>query len=654
MTNRIIGRIVTINHNNIIAELSSNVGNYVSIYDGIRFIGEIGSYVAIDDINRRIIAEIIAVDEKNEMAFERLNKAGSHRYLRINLIGEISNSAFTFGVTKMPPIFSEIKIISESDLQLMLDITDGEEVVGEGSTRLKVLTVGTSVMFPDYNVKVKLDEFFGFHFAVFGNTGSGKSNTIAQIIQTIFSKTNLSARGAKFIVFDSNGEYKSAFENINQVNSDISTKFLSTTGNVGERIEIPVWALSVDDWAILLRATEKTQVPIISRALEIIRIFDSDISTEETNKVKNHIIASVIKDILSSSDNPTTQNAKILLALSKFKTENLSLDTVIATNKNADINQIATPDTLAISKAVGLSFAKMYAPVSLMEYCDNFIIPNINELLSNKPVIPYSLERFAEAIEFAVLYEGSVSSARIYEYTATLVTRLKHLVESEQGSFFAKTDFLTIEKYIESILGDNQLLNIDISSLDDTATEVMTKVFSKMLFDYMRSLTPRNSMPVNLILEEAHRFVRTDMDYGVLGYNIFERIAKEGRKYGLLMGISSQRPSELSKTVVSQCSNFIIHKIQNPDDILYISRMVPYISQGIIDRITYLRRGHALVFGTAINLPTLTMFEKASPTPNSGNSNIVEKWYATNVFHISTQESLQIAQTLEKQSISPK
>lgn len=166
-----------------------------------------------------------------------------------------------------------------------------------------------------------------------------------------------------------------------------------------------------------------------------------------------------------------------------------------------------------------------------------------------------------------------------------------------------------------------------ISNLDDTATEVVTKVFSKMLFDYLRALSPRNSMPINLILEEAHRFVRSDMDYGVLGYNIFERIAKEGRKFGLLMGISSQRPSELSKTVVSQCNNFIIHKIQNPDDIQYISRMVPYMNQGMVDRITYLRRGYALVFGTAINLPTLTAFEKASPSPNSGNSNIVEKWY---------------------------
>lgn len=547
MNDRIIGRIVTISHNNIIAELSNDVGNYVSIYDGIRFVGEIGSYVAIDDINRRIIAEITAVDEKNEMASERLNKAGSRRYLRISLIGEISNNIFTFGVTKMPPIFSEIKIISESDLQLMLDITDSEEIADGGGTKLKVLPIGTSVMFPDYEVKVKLNEFFGFHFAVFGNTGSGKSNTIARMIQTIFSKTNLSARGAKFIVFDSNGEYKSAFERIYSKNAEINVKFLNTSGNTHEKIEIPVWALSVDDWAVLLHASEKTQVPIISRALEIIRIFDTEGETEISKTIKNHVVASVIKDVLSSSENPTTQNSRILLALSKFGTNEISLNAEIDTNQTADINknnsgQNTTPARLTISSAISLSFGKMYAPFSLMEYCNQFIQSNINELLEDKPIVPYSLKRFSDAVEFAILYEGSINSARIYEYTSPLVTRLKHLTESEQGSFFAKTDFNSIEDYIKNIIGDNQLLNIDISSLDDTATEVITKVFSKMLFDYIRLLPARNSMPINLILEEAHRFVRTDMDYGVLGYNIFERIAKEGRKYGLLMGISITTP----------------------------------------------------------------------------------------------------------------
>ena len=631
MNNRVIGRIISINHNNVTAELTQNLGSYITLYDGIRFVGEIGSYVAIDDLNRRIIAEIISVDEKNEMAAEKLNKAESRRYLKINLLGEISNSIFNFGVTKMPPVFSEIKIISESDLRLMLDINENDITDDSGKTKLTVLPIGSSVMFPEYQVKVKLNEFFGFHFAVFGNTGSGKSNTIANIIQRIFSKKDYSARGAKFIVFDSNGEYEAAFKSVNEINSQINARFLSTSYDAENRLTIPVWALSVDDWAILLHASEKTQVPIISRALDMIKVFDSPADDDTAKKVRNHIVASVIKDVLSSSENPTTQNAKILMILNKFHTEEIKLETVIPANREADVNNAggrnATPVQLSIATALSLAYAKMYAPVSLMEYCDGFILSNINDLIENKPTVPYSLKRFTEAVEFAVLYEGSISSSRIYEYTSTLVTRLKHLSESEQGSFFDKTEFTTIEDYIKSIIGESQLLNIDISSLDDTATEVVTKVFCKMLFDYMRSLKPRNAMPVNLILEEAHRFVRSDMDYGVLGYNIFERIAKEGRKFGLLMGISSQRPSELSKTVVSQCSNFIIHKIQNPDDIQYVSRMVPYVNQGIVDRITYLRRGHALVFGTAINLPTLTAFDKANPTPNSGNSNIVEKWY---------------------------
>lgn len=236
---RVIGRIITISHNNIVAEVFSNLGNYVNVYDGIRFVGEIGSYVGIDDINRRIIAEIIAADEKNDMSFERLNKANSRRYLRLNLIGEISNSIFNFGVTKMPPIFSEIKLVSEIDLQTMLDTKDEFEEVGDGITKLKSLTLGSSVIFPDYKVKVKMNDFFGFHFAVFGNTGAGKSNTIAKMIQSIFAKKDYSAYGAKFVIFDSNGEYKDAFNNF--PNEEISAKFLTTSSaDEDEKIVIPV------------------------------------------------------------------------------------------------------------------------------------------------------------------------------------------------------------------------------------------------------------------------------------------------------------------------------------------------------------------------------------------------------------------------------
>jgi hypothetical protein len=624
-----VGRIISIDYDEIVVEAVRNIGDYVCAEDGVRFVGEMGSYLSINDIGRQIVVEIVSIDEKDRTTNTNLSRAESDRYLKLFPMGEIVNGRFSFGITKMPPMFSEVNLISEKDLQIIMDVFQSEESVG-GGTRLTALPIGKSVIFPEYDVKVKLNEFFGFHFAVFGNTGSGKSNTIAQMIQTIFSKRELSAYGAKFVIFDSNGEYKEAFKDISGTNPDISVKHMTTDGeSQDEKLKMPVWALTVDDWAVLLHASEKTQIPVISRALDLIHIFNT--VGEDSNKLKDHIVASAVRDILSNAESPSTKCEKITAILVRYRTNNFFLEKELTFEESIDkwgANRGITPKKLTIADMLNVHFGGMTAPGNLLNYCSGYIINGLN-LSSNRgrETTPYSLEDFKDAIDFAILYEGSTSTNKIYEYTATLVTRISHLMESTHGSFLDKTSFASVEEYIDNILGNNQLLNIDISNLDDTATEVVTKVFAKLLFDHVRKLPLRNSMPINFILEEAHRFVKIDDDYGVMGYNIFERIAREGRKYGLHMGISSQRPSELSKTVVSQCSNFIIHRMQNPDDLTYISRMVPHINKNVIGRITYLPRGKALVFGTAIQLPMLTSFKQASPSPNSSNSNIVEKWY---------------------------
>lgn len=627
-----IGRIVSIRYGEVIVETLSTIGDYVCIKDGVRFVGELGSYLSIKDVGRKIIAEIVSIDEKDNTSNEQISKAESDRYLKLSPVGEIIGELFTFGITKMPAMFSEVNLISEKDLQIMMDVSNSD-IKSNDMTKLTALSIGKSVMFPQYDVKVKLNDFFGFHFAVFGNTGSGKSNTIAQIIQTIFSKKDLSACGAKFIIFDSNGEYEEAFENISNTNAEIITKKLTADRKDNcDVLKIPVWALSVDDWAVLLRASEKTQIPVISRALELIKLFNNDKENSgHKESIKDHIIAIAIRGILSSADGSAAKSDKLNAMFVNFESSNFSLNTKVKIDKLLDPSVIRNNEAIdyeLISKMISVDYGKLFAPNNLISYCSNYIIKDFNKYFKNycEP-IPYSLDEFIEAIELAILYEGSITSNKIFEYTASLKTRITHLSQSDYGSFLDKTKFTTIENYIASIIGDNQLLNIDISALDDTATEVVTKVFTKMLFDYMRKLEPRNSVSINLILEEAHRFIRVDDEYNVLGYNIFERVAREGRKYGLHMGISSQRPSELSKTVVSQCNNFIIHRMQNPDDLQYVSRMIPYINKNMIDRISYLPRGNALVFGTAINLPMLTKFRLADPTPNSSNSNIVDIWY---------------------------
>ena len=615
MNSRSIGKLISVSQRGIVAEIYPGLGNYINTNDGIRFVGEVGSYISIHDINRTIIGEITWVDEKPQYGSSEMNKPNSSRQAYINLVGEITAGRFCFGVSKMPLIFSEVDIISQADLKIMLEVINDEEVVsdGEKNTRAKLLKIGSSVIFPDYSVKVNIDKFFGFHFAVFGNTGAGKSNTIATIMQEIFLKENYAAKGAKFVFIDSNGEYQQAFSMVNFWNSDLSVKNFVATDDTSDplHLEIPAWALTADDWAILLHATEKTQVPILRRAVDIAKIFYDE--NNQDDAVKNHILASVLLGILNSSDTSSSKSDKIISIVSQFGTKEINTDTKIGRG--------------TLRGAIGISYGKFTDEESTITYLQAFVKPNVVDIVPRNATVCYSIREFYEAVQFATLYEGSISSQRIQEYTSTLVTRLQAIQDGIQGKILVKTEYKSLDEYIDNILGKNQIVNIDVSLLDDSSAEVVTKVLAKLLLDYLKRRKEKADMPINFVIEEAHRFIRNESNYGPLGYNIFERIAKEGRKYGLLLGISSQRPSELSKTVVSQCSNFIIHRVQNPDDLQYISRMVPYINQGMIDRLTYLQTGHALVFGTAINLPTLTKFNEACPKPDSENAKISEKWY---------------------------
>ena len=148
-----------------------------------------------------------------------------------------------------------------------------------------------------------------------------------------------------------------------------------------------------------------------------------------------------------------------------------------------------------------------------------------------------------------------------------------------------------------------------------------------MLFDVSKTLKPRASIPFHIVLEEAHRYVQNDGDVHLLGYNIFERIAKEGRKYGVLLGLITQRPSELSETVISQCNNFLIFKMTHPHDMNYINKMIPFMSDEVSKQIQSIPPGYCYTFGTAFKLPMIVKFDLPDPTPISNNVNIQKVWY---------------------------
>ena len=155
---------------------------------------------------------------------------------------------------------------------------------------------------------------------------------------------------------------------------------------------------------------------------------------------------------------------------------------------------------------------------------------------------------------------------------------------------------------------------------------VITKVFTRLIFDFCKTLPTRASLPFHILMDEAHRYVRNDNDQYLIGYNIFERVAKEGRKYGVLMGIISQRPVELSETVVSQLSNFMIFKTNHPRDVDYIKRIIPNINAEVVDKQKGLQSGICLAFGTAFKIPLTIKMELPNPMINAENCDVVRNW----------------------------
>ena len=165
--------------------------------------------------------------------------------------------------------------------------------------------------------------------------------------------------------------------------------------------------------------------------------------------------------------------------------------------------------------------------------------------------------------------------------------------------------------------------------MDDRFAKALTKIYSKLLFDYAKEMDERTTLPFHIILEEAHRYVQNDNDINLLGYNIFDRITKEGRKYGVLLGLISQRPSELSETSLSQCSNFLIFKMLHPIDVEYIKKMVPNITGEVVKRLRILQPGNCIVFGSAFKLPVIVRMQMPDPAPASSSCDVSGVWFVT-------------------------
>jgi DNA helicase HerA-like ATPase len=265
------------------------------------------------------------------------------------------------------------------------------------------------------------------------------------------------------------------------------------------------------------------------------------------------------------------------------------------------------------------------------EYFKSFIKEGL-ELAMPDGTYPFTLHNLLEAFDFALISEGILKSDKVYDEANVLKVRLHNLINSNYREFFNVETFITRDQYINKLITTKtgtkaQVVNFNINYVDDRFAKTIVKLISKMLLEYSVSLENRASFPVHLFLEEAHRYVQNDSDIDVIGYNIFERITKEGRKYGVVLGMVSQRPSEISETAISQCTNFLVFRIQHPRDLNYIREMVPNISEEMLGKFKILQPGTCMAFGSAFKIPLLLRIEAPNPPPYSQNADMNKTWY---------------------------
>ena len=577
-----LGKIISIDGNVVKVELTLDITNKTGLSN---------LHVAIECQGKKIIGEIISIDLK---------------YANILLLGEIVNNNYISGVNTKPSFASTIRIITREELDIITDNVKADYAVNFGRIPL----------YSNYPLNLNPDIYFSNHSAIVGNSGSGKSCSVARLFQNIFS-TNIKPKSNIFI-FDVFGEYHNALAGYNGIKYKSYTTDRNDTTN--ELVRIPIYLLDIEDLALLLEAENFTQLPIIEKMLRVVTIFSK--SEEEQLKCKNDIIARAIQEILYSGKTAAQIRDQVIAILTSFATKTLNTET-----------KVVVPGwTRTLKQCLQLDKEGKISEIQLVsEFIGSFISSDI-ELNLPEGKIYYTLENLYEALQLAFISEGTLKSDAIYEKVNSIKVRLKSIIDGEFGNYFKVGNYINKEQFVASLNnnGENPIVNFNINSITDRQAKIIIKIVSKMLLESAFRITPRGSRPIHIFIEEAHRYVQNDLDINLLGYNIFEKIAKEGRKYGVILNLITQRPSELSDTTLSQCSNYIIFRLNNPTDIEYIRKIVPNVTDEMIGKIKSLQPGFALMFGSAFKIPITSKFDLPDPRPNSDNISIRNTWFGNN------------------------
>jgi len=698
-----IGRVVAVDTAQVTIELNRDLkGMSRNTYEGPQEVGRINSYVIIPVGARRLVAMVtrVVLVEEAEIKADRtmVSLPAARRLMKATLIGTIDGTFFRQGVSVFPVLDNSVHLPGREDLDAIFGPI--EQDAGAPPNPEKpgyCIPIGESAVVQGRPIKIDPDAFFGKHAAVLGSTGSGKSCTIASLLQSICTQPGV--KRTICVILDTNGEYRTAFQRQKSDGTweDVEPwKALyipSDPAKAGERLVIPYWFMNAEDFVRLFQASKGVQRPVLLEALRLARNETRAVSRllalrEEIVYELNRIWSSSGKDEKTSKDvrdladglkrfieNKDFEEGDWKKFESKYKLDKKKIvDALVnvCTEAQKYVSDNKYPQVLPADarNAIRVAIDPIYEKLTETHLGESGGVVGRS---ADAPSHFDKLKFRSRHIEQVLRREES-GGARARDYAGTMLLRIDRLLADRRFDFLfgpvgealpnpahALATFLRdtlgigasstatlsaeadVPKELLPFYGRQRdkksavdVVILDLSLLAAEVLENVTALIGRLILEFLQRLgeqggeRARGSLPVVLVLEEAQNYMQQprSADDESISRVVFERIAREGRKFGLSLVVSSQRPSELSKTVLSQCSSFIVHRLQNPEDLRYFKEIVPAIYGPMLEQIPALAPQIALVLGECVPAPTLVKIREARPLPRSRDPKFYRYWAA--------------------------
>ena len=511
---------------------------------------------------------------------------------------------FTRGIEIFPTVGDPVLIPTQNQLKA---------IVESGSNRR--VNIGISPLAGNAVVSVDPDRLFGRHLAVLGNTGSGKSCSVAGLIRWSVEsaqkqKTSGSEPNTRFIILDPNGEYRNSFKDMKNVRVYGAEK---DDDKKIAQLKVPIWLWNTDEWAAFVQASGKTQKPTLVQALRSVRDGKLEIASIPRVDMRRFLCGVIsVTQFAYNTGSPWGRYPQPKDFFDKMKKWRVSFyrRTIFKDEENNALDNL--------SKCVD-SIITSFNDI----YTINFTREQIADLLNN---LHTAHQAFGGSDDDVLPIDADIprpfsgeSLIRSLEANAEIMNTSSYIETMLLRVVICSGEEITLENWLDEYIcpsekTDGSITVIDLSLLPAEVTHIITSVMARVTLEALqryRRIKDGKTLPTVLVMEEAHTFIKRysdnaeDENATSMCTRVFEKIAREGRKYGLGLVLSSQRPSELSPTVISQCNSFLLHRLSNDRDQELVSKLVPDNLRGLLRELPSLPSRNAILLGWASELPVM-------------------------------------------------